>query len=101
MRLTIDSGQHKDKSDYYHSFKIRLKVDLRVRLGSHVRRVNLVDLIKYKIKTVIIIVLKLDSRVKLRQNPSYKSGGSTWVNVSIKVIITVLKLNLMVDRGKA
>ena len=69
MRLTIDSGQHKDKSDYYHSFKIRLKVNSRVKLGSRVRRVNLVDLIKHKIKTVIIIVLKLDSIVKTETKP--------------------------------
>jgi hypothetical protein len=65
MKLTVDSGQHKDKSDYYHSFKIQLKVDSRVRLGSRVRRLNLVDLIKHKIKMIIIIVLKPDSRIKL------------------------------------
>jgi hypothetical protein len=65
VMLTVDSGQHKDKSDYYHSFKIWLNVDSRLRLGSRVRMVNLVDLIKHKIKMIIIIVLKPDSIVKL------------------------------------
>jgi hypothetical protein len=27
-RLTIDSGQHKDKNNYDHSFKTLLRVDL-------------------------------------------------------------------------
>jgi hypothetical protein len=25
VRLTIDSGQHKNKNDYYHSFKTQLE----------------------------------------------------------------------------
>ena len=34
--LTIDLGQHKDKNNYYHSFKIRLRGQPRVWPGSKV-----------------------------------------------------------------
>ena len=46
-----------------------------------VRRVIQVDSGQYKIKVVIIIVLKLDSAVNPGQDPSHGSGVSTWVNV--------------------
>jgi hypothetical protein len=34
--LTIDLGQHEDKNNYYHSFKIRLRGRPRARPGSKV-----------------------------------------------------------------
>jgi len=40
-----------------------------------------VDQGQYKIKVVIIIVLKLDSGVNLGQGPNYGFGGSTWVDL--------------------
>ena len=39
-----------------------------------------VDSSQHKIKVVIIIVLKLNSRVNPRQGPDHKTGSSTWVD---------------------
>jgi len=60
--------------------------------------------VNLKIKIIIIIVIKLDSRVDAKQNPSHRSGGSIWltqVNIRIKVVmIIVLKLDSGFDLGK-
>ena len=61
-----------------------------------------VDPSQHNIKVIIIIILKLDSKVNPGQGLSHGPRGSTWVNVRIKVvIIIILKLDSRVDRGKA
>jgi hypothetical protein len=60
------------KSNYYYSFKIRFGDRPETRPGSHIRRVNLVlSQVNIKIKTIIIIVLKPDLRVNLRQGSGH------------------------------
>jgi hypothetical protein len=75
--IRVDSGQCKDKSCYYHSFKPilgvnRNKAQVTGWEGQHgLTRVNV------WIQVVIIIVLKSDSGVNSRQGSGNGLGGST------------------------
>jgi hypothetical protein len=72
----IDLDQHKNKSDYYHNFKTRLRVDPGQRLGHRSRVSTRVDQVNIKIKMVIIVVLKPDLRIDSKQVLDYGSEGS-------------------------
>jgi hypothetical protein len=63
--LTTNPGQHKNKNDYYHSFKTLLESRPETGLGSEpgwpLTQVNI------KIKIIIIIILKLRKMINLNK----------------------------------
>ena len=62
----IDLGKSKNKNYYYYNFKTRPRVDLGQSLGHGFEESTQIDRVHIRIKKVIIIVLKHDSRVYSR-----------------------------------
>jgi hypothetical protein len=78
--LIIDPGQHKDKSDYYHSFKSWLRGQPGARPRLRFKRVNWGWSSQCKDKNYYYCSFKTKLENQLEQGPGHKLEGSTWVD---------------------
>jgi len=77
--LIVNSGQYKDKNDYYHSFKTRLGGRLRQGLGHGSGKSTRVDPSQYINKNNYYNSFKTRLGSDLRQSSDHGWGELTWL----------------------